>query len=253
MEAKPAMQQREWLMLISLSILWGGSFFFMKWATLEVPTYSIVFSRVALAALTLLLVLRLIGIELPRGLALWRAFFVMGVINNVVPFSLLVWGMTEIASGLAAILNATTPMFTILVAHFSTRDERISKLKMSGVLLGFGGVVTMIGFDALGGIGDSIIAMLACLGAALSYAFAAVYGRRFAAQGVRPETSAFGQVTASALVLLPLVLFVDEPWRLAMPGLSTWAALLALGVLSTALAYLLYFRILAAAGATNIA
>ena len=177
----------------------------------------------------------------------------MGVINNVLPFSLLVWGMAEIASGLAAILNATTPMFTILVAHFFTADERISKSKMFGILLGFLGVVLMMGFDALSGIDDSILPMLACLGAAISYALAAVYGRRFSRLKIRTETTAFGQVTASSLVLLPLVLVIDAPWQLAMPGLSTWSALLALGILSTALAYLLYFRILAAAGATNIA
>ena len=247
------MRKQEWGMLLALSILWGGSFFFMKWATTEVPTYSIVLVRVALAALTLRLVIGVSGIAIPRDIGLWRSFFTMGLINNVIPFSLLVWGMTEIASGLAAILNATTPMFTILVAHLLTHDERISPSKLVGIFLGFFGVVVLIGFDALSGLDSAVLAMLACLGAAVSYALAAVYGRRFSQQGISPEISAYGQVTGSTIILLPLVLAIDSPWQLPLPGLSTWLSLLALGVLSTGLAYMLYFRILAAAGATNIA
>lgn len=250
---KSSMDLREWIMLILLSILWGGSFLFMKVALAELPIFVIVFARVGFAAITLLVYLKIGGEVVPSGKQVWLAFFVMGFINNLVPFSLLVWGMTEIASGLAAILNAMTPVFTVLVAHFMTSDERISINKISGVVLGLAGVVVLIGFEALDGFSASLLAMLACLGAALSYAFAAAYGRRFKKLGIRPAQVAFGQVSASSLLLFPLAMYADSPWNLPMPTLTTWMALLALGVFSTALAYVLYFQILAVAGATNIA
>lgn len=240
-------------MLILLSILWGGSFFFMKLSLAELPPLLIVFCRVGIAAITLLAYLKISGKTLPSGAKIWLAFFTMGFINNLVPFSLLLWGMTEIASGLAAILNAVTPVFTILVAHFTTSDERISVNKIAGVVLGLAGVVVLIGFDALDGFNTSTLAMLACLGAALSYAIAATYGRRFRNLDVQPTQVAFGQVTASSLLLFPVAIYLDSPWNLSMPGLNTWLALLALGIFSTALAYVLYFRILQVAGATNIA
>lgn len=240
-------------MLILLSLLWGGSFFFMKLSLAELPTFTIVFSRVGLAAITLLIYLKFSGKALPSGMNVWLAFFIMGFLNNLVPFCLLVWGMTEIASGLAAILNATTPVFTILVAHFATSDERLSRNKVIGVLLGLAGVAVLIGFEALDGFSASILAMLACIGAALSYGLAAAYGRKFREMGVRPVRVAFGQVTASSLLLFPVAILVDSPRTLSMPGVNTWLALLALGIFSTAFAYVLYFRILEAAGATNIA
>jgi len=253
MKQQLSMGAREWGMLILLSLLWGGSFFFMKLSLVELPTFTIVFSRVGFAAITLLIYLKFSAKALPRGLNVWLAFFIMGFLNNLVPFCLLVWGMTEIASGLAAILNATTPVFTILVAHFATSDERLSRNKIIGVLLGLAGVAVLIGFEALDGFSASILAMLACIGAALSYALAAAYGRKFREMGVRPVRVAFGQVTASSLLLFPVAMLVDSPWTLSIPGLNTWLALLALGIFSTAFAYVLYFRILEAAGATNIA
>ena len=253
MTQKSSMGTREWAMLVLLSILWGGSFFFMKLSLAELPTLLIVFCRVGIAATTLLVYLKITGKELPGGKQVWLAFFTMGFLNNLLPFSLLIWGMTEIASGLAAILNATTPVFTILVAHFMTSDERISINKVAGVVLGLVGVVVLIGVEALDGFNASTLAMLACLGAALSYAIAAAYGRRFRRLDVRPTQVAFGQVTASSLLLFPVAIYVDSPWNLPMPGLNTWMALLALGIFSTAFAYVLYFRILQTAGATNIA
>jgi drug/metabolite transporter (DMT)-like permease len=253
MTQQKSMGMSEWLMLIILSVLWGGSFFFMKLSLDELPIFSTVFSRVALASIALLLFLKFSGDVLPTGKSVWLTFFVMGFINNIVPFSLLIWGMTEIASGLAAILNATTPIFAILVAHFATSDERISVNKLFGVMLGLSGVVALIGLDALDGFSGSLLAMLACLGASFSYGLAATYGRKFKEMKLKPVSVAFGQVTASSMMLLPIALLIDNPWTLPLPGIQTWSALLALGVFSTALAYVLYFRILANAGATNIA
>ena len=247
-----SMSMIEWSMLLSLSVLWGGSFFFVGVMVEDLPPFTIVASRVALAALALHLFLLVQGQRIPRSLNLWGAFFMMGLLNNVVPFSLIVWGQTHIASGLASILNATTPIFTVLVAHVLTQDERLSMGRLAGVTAGFAGVAVMMGAEVFDGLGTSFFAQGAVLTAALSYAFAGVFGRRFKKMGVKPLHTATGQVTASAVMLLPLSMWVDEPWTLAMPGEWTWAAMVGLGLLSTALAYTLYFRILATAGATNV-
>jgi drug/metabolite transporter (DMT)-like permease len=247
-----AMTAREWAMLIALSVLWGGSFFFNGVAVRELPPLTIVLARVGIAALALWLVLAALRIQVPRVPGLAAAFLGMGLLNNAVPFTLFVWGQGHIASGLAAILNATTPLFTVLVAHVLTRDERLTAGKAAGVIVGFAGVVVMLGPDLLAGLGTGLWAQLACLAAALSYAFAGVYGRRFRRMGVPPLATAAGQVTASTLVMIPLVLVVEQPWTLPSPGAGTWGALLGIGLLSTALAYVLYFRLLAAAGATNL-
>ncbi len=242
----------DWALLIALSLLWGGSFFFVEVALAGLPPFTLVWLRVALAALALQLFLSLAGRGPAAGWRVWLAFFGMGLLNNAIPFSLIVWGQTQIASGLAAILNATTPMFTVLVAHAATRDERMTGGRLAGVAIGFAGVAVMLGPDALAGLGDDLLAQLACLGAALSYAVAGVFGRRFKRLGVKPAQTAAGQVTASSLLLLPLVLIVDRPWALALPGADVWAAVIALALASTALAYILYFRILATSGATNL-
>jgi drug/metabolite transporter (DMT)-like permease len=243
---------REWAMLLGLAALWGGSFFFNGVAVRELPSLTLVWLRVAVAALALLLTLRMLGQSLPRDRCIWAAFLGMGLLNNALPFVLIVWGQHRIASGLAAILNATTPLFGVLVAHALTRDERLTALKAGGVALGFAGAAVMIGLGALGGFSDDIPAQLACLAAALSYAFAGIYGRRFRRLGVAPLAAAAGQVCASTLLLLPVMLLIDQPWTLAPPNAATWGAVLGVGLLSTALAYWLYFRILAASGATNL-
>jgi drug/metabolite transporter (DMT)-like permease len=243
------MRAREWSLLILLSILWGGSFFFAKVALAELGPFTVVFFRVGLAALALNVVASVVGQSLWRASTPWRELVVMGALNNALPFSLIFWGQTTITSGLASILNATTPLFTVLVAHALTPDERMTVRKLFGVLAGLAGVAILIGPDLGGGIWGQI----ACLAAALSYAFAGVYGRRFQAMGVAPMQAAAGQVTASTTLILPIMLIVDRPWELAAPpSVVVWAALAGLALLSTALAYVLYFRILAAAGATNL-
>ncbi|KXF78679.1 ABC transporter permease [Paramesorhizobium deserti] len=243
----------EWALLLVLSVLWGGSFFFVGVAVKELPPLTIVVSRVALAALALHLVIRVMGMRLPRTREVWAAFLGMGLLNNVVPFCLIVWGQTHIASGVASILNATTPLFTVVVAHCLTADEKMTGGRLFGVLAGFTGVAIMIGGAALNASGLGVLAQLGILAAALSYAFAGVFGRRFRAMGIAPLVTATGQVTASSLMLLPLMLIVDRPWALSWPSANAAAAVIGLALLSTALAYILYFRILATAGATNIA
>ena len=239
-------------MLVALSILWGGSFFFVGVAVAELPTLTIVVLRVGLAAIALWAIVLVLGLPLPRGRLIWGSFLVMGLLNNVAPFALIVWGQQTIGSGLASILNATTPLFTIVVAGFLLADEKFSSAKLTGVVAGFLGVVTMIGPDAVLTLSADVTAQLAVLGAALSYAFAGVYGRRFKRMGVDPIVAAAGQVTTSAILLAPVALFVDRPWLLSPPSASVWGAIIAVAILSTALAYILYFKLLARAGATNL-
>ncbi|CAM5775203.1 ABC transporter permease [Labrys miyagiensis] len=243
----------EWSLLIALSMLWGGSFFFVHVVVGVLPPFSIVTLRVGLAALILMAALPFIGQRLPADSRIWAAFLGMGLLNNVVPFCLIVWGQAHIASGLAAILNATTPLWTVVVAHMTTAEERMTGNRLAGVLIGLLGVAVLIWPAGLRGIGTDIMAQFAVLGAALSYAFAAIFGRRFKRMGVAPMVTATGQVSASTLLLLPVCLVVDQPWTLAMPGPGAWLAILGLAALSTALAYILYFRILTTAGATNLA
>jgi len=242
----------EWLLLVVLSVLWGGSFFFVGVAVKALPPLTIVALRVGLAAIALNLIVRVTGLRMPREWRYWKAFFGMGLLNNMIPFCLIVWGQMHIASGLASIFNATTPLFTAIVAHVFTKDEKISGGRMGGILVGFTGVAVIIGLDSLDGLGTSTLAQFAVLGAALSYAFAGVYGRRFKSMGAAPLVTATGQVTASTLLLTPLALVVDQPWTLAMPGLGVWTAVTGLALISTALAYIIYFRILATAGAINL-
>jgi drug/metabolite transporter (DMT)-like permease len=242
------MTARVWLLLIALSILWGGSFFFIGVAVQALPPFTIVAARVGLAMLVLLVVLRAMKIELPRGGGLWLAFVGLGLLNNVIPFTLFVWAQAQLPSGLASILNATTPISTVLVAHVFTTDEKLTPHRMLGVLLGFAGVAVMLGPDLLAGLGDNLLAQGACLLATVSYACAGVYGRRFRQFGIAPMVTAAGQFIISSALMLPLALLVEQPWRLPFPGWPALAAVMALAVVSTALAYVIYFRIMSAAG-----
>lgn len=249
--AGQAMGREDWAILIVLSVIWGGSFFFIEIAIRTVQPLTLVLIRVAVAAAFLwaFLLLKRQRLPMPPGAAL--AFLVLALLNNVIPFVLFAWAQEAIDGGLASILNATTPIWGVLVAHLFTADEKANPAKVLGVLLGFAGVAVMLGADLLGEIGLGIWAQLACLVATLSYALAGVYARRFRRMGVRPVAVSTGQLSASALVMLPLVLVFEPPWIVAAPAPEAWAALIALAFLCTSLAYILYFRLLASAGATN--
>ena len=244
------MNLRDWLLLIALSLLWGGSFFFAEVALLDLPPFTVVLGRVGIAALALNILVVAAGHRMPGDLGIWSAFLVMGTINNVIPFSLIVWGQTEITGGLASILNGTTPFFAVIVAHFLTSDEKLTGNRLGGVVVGFVGVVFMIGPAALADLAAEVLAQLAILMAALIYGFASIFGKRF--KGLPPIVTASGQVTCSTVLMIPLVLMIDRPWTLPVPGMASILAVLGIALLSTALAYILYFRILASAGATNL-
>ena len=239
----------EWGLLITLSLLWGGSFFFAEVALNDLPPFTVVAGRVALGAAVLLAVVTATGHRMPASAGIWLSFFIMGALNNTIPFTLIVWGQQYIESGLASILNATTPIFTVLVAHLLTADEKLTGPRLAGVGLGLCGVVLLIGPEALSGLSAAGLGQLAVLAAALSYAFAGVFGRRL--RSLPTTVAAAGMVTASAVTMIPLALWLEQPWSLR-PGPGAIAAVLGIAVLSTACAYLIYFRILAVAGATNL-
>ncbi len=239
----------EWGLLFLLSMLWGGSFFFVEVAVRELPPFSIVFCRVTLGALILHGVMRLRGKPLPRSIRIWSALFVMGALNNVIPFSLIVWGQTHIDSSVASILNASTPIFSVVLTHFLTREERLTPLRITGVLLGWFGVTVLIGLDSLVRMDSQVLGKLAVIGASVSYAFAAIFARRYL-KGQDSITIATGMLTGSGVIMAFLALPMDKPWTLT-PGFIVLGALLGLAALSTALAYLIYFRLLITAGATN--
>ena len=247
------MTLQDWALLFLLSILWGGSFFFVAVAVGELPPLTVVVLRTGIAALTLIMILRLQREAFPFAKGAIGAFFIMGFLNNLAPFSLLFWAQTMIPSGLASILNATTPIFSIIVAHFLLADERMAANKAIGILFGFLGVVVLLGGDLLNGASIASLGMLACLGAALAYGFAGVYGRRFKAMDLTATQVAFGQLVATTLMMVPIISIIDRPWTLPMPGFAVIASVLALAIVSTALAYVIFFYILASAGAVNVA
>jgi len=245
------MNRRDWGILLILAMIWGGAFFFIGVAVKHVPPLTYVWLRLTIAAGAMWAYLRFKGFKLGLPRQVWGSILLLALLNNALPFTLFGWGQTHIASGLASILNATTPIWGVLVAHFLTHDERMTPRKVAGVLLGFGGVATMIGPTLLRNIGSDALAQLACVTASLSYALAAVWARRFRRMGLSPMSVTTGQLTAGAVMMLPLALFVDQPWQHALPPLSAWGAITALALLCTAFGYVLYFRLIDSSGATN--
>ena len=247
-----SMNAREWAMLLMLAVLWGGSFFFTAVALRELPTMTIVLLRVLLAALMLYAVIAMMGIKLPRERTAWFAFAQMALLNNVIPFTLLVWGQTRVASSAASILLATTPIFTSIMAHYFTADEKMTSTRAAGVAFGVFGVFVMLGSASLSSLGGSFVGELSILASAFSYAASSVYARRFNKLGIAPLATSTGLLTCSTFMLFPIALIADRPWHLPWPSLEVVLAVVGFALLSTALAYILYFRIVATAGATNL-
>lgn len=240
---------RDWSLLAVLSVLWGGSFFFNGAALQELPPLTLVFLRVALGAVVLLPLLRVQGISFPKGMSGWRAFVVIGLLNNVIPFSLIVIGQTFIPSGLASILNATTPLFTVMVMA-AAGEEALQARRVASVALGLAGVIILRGWDIETRTGEGL-GILLCLGGALSYGFAALAARRLLKDSPPLGTATF-QLMASTAMMAIVAGAVEQPWRLPMPGVMTWLAVLGLAALSTALAYIVFFQIIQRSGATNV-
>lgn len=249
MKPRPlTMSPMDWLMLVALSILWGGSFLFNKIAVAALPPLTVALARVGIAA-SILLTIAALRRELRALLAAWPIFLTLGLVNSAVPFALIAWSQTHIGAGLASILNATTPFFAVVIAHAATRDDKLTPGRLVGLVIGLTGVIVMIGAGALTGLGGHVAGEVACLVAAVLYAGGTVFARRF--RSFAPNMLGAGQTVAATLLLLPPVVIIDRPWTRAAPPVGAVAALIALGALSTALAYLLYFRVLERAGATN--
>jgi drug/metabolite transporter (DMT)-like permease len=238
------MKAKSWGLLLLLALLWGSSFFFYKILVAVLPPVTVVLGRVGIAAIAMNLWLLATGQSVPLSHGRWRRFLLLGFLNNVLPFILIAWGETRIESGLASILNATTPIFMVAVAHWGTEDEKLSWAKSAGIALGVLGVAVLVGPDAFGG-GSSIWGELAVVAASCAYGFGGVYSRRF--KDLPPLVAATGQVSGGAVILLPLSLLVDHPWNLPVPDEGVWASLV-----NTALAYFVYYRMLASAGVTYI-
>jgi drug/metabolite transporter (DMT)-like permease len=243
------MDGQDWGMLVLLSVLWGGSYFFAGVAVRELPPLTVVFARVSLAAVALLPVFWYLGHSLPKTLSGWLPFFGMGLLNNAIPFGLIFAAQTQITVGLSSIINAITPLFAVVVMA-SFREERLSAFRFVGLLLGLVGVTVLHGLEGSAS-GSQTVGIALCLGAALSYGFATLWGRRFLAD-VPPMKSATLQLMCSTLIIGVMVYFVDKPWTLTIPSQKTILSLVALAVFGTAMAYIVFFKILVRAGAGNV-
>jgi len=240
-------------LLVVLSIIWGGSFFFVEVLLNHLQPLTIVTCRVGFAALTLWGIILALKLPVPKTRQHWAALFIVGLLNNALPFTLIAWGQTQISSGLASIFNATTPFFTVIIAGAILADERLTKPKLIGVLIGLFGTIILIGPEALQGLTGSTLGQIAVMGAAVSYALAGVYARRFKSWRISPLMIATGQVTMAAVMLLPLMLIIDKPWMNDALPMDAILAIIGLVILSTVVAYILYFRLIESAGATNAA
>ncbi|MDQ8729995.1 DMT family transporter [Bradyrhizobium sp. LHD-71] len=249
MSRSVSIDSSSWWRLVALAVLWSGVFFFVEVALRELPPFTIVCARIVLGALVLVPVLNWFGMRLPRTIGDWIPLAGMGLLNNVVPMSLIVIGQTTVSSGLASVLNATTPFFTTLVLA-AAGDEQLTARRLLGVLCGIAGVAVLQVPDMIGGAASST-GVLLCLGAAFSYGLSGLWARR-RLSGVPPLMAATGQLVASAVVTALIASVIERPWTLPMPGPTTWLALLGLGILSTAVAYILFFQIIARSGPSNV-
>lgn len=242
MQQSSAMGAREWAILLFLSAIWGSSFVFLKVLVETTPPLTVVFGRLAIAAAALNLVTRG-GALRPEILARWPEFGFYALVSTALPFCLITFGETEISSGLASILNATTPIFAVLIAHLAFADERLTWNKGLGAVAGFLGVVVLVGPTALAVGRGALVGQAACLVAALSYGCASVFARRF--RGLAPLNIVAAQMTAATLLVAPASLIVDRPFALPAPPPAAWASLLTLALICTAFAFWLYFRLVA--------
>ncbi|MDH6269218.1 drug/metabolite transporter (DMT)-like permease [Rhizobium sp. SG_E_25_P2] len=248
-QPKSAISPLAWALLILLGLLWGGSFFFARVAVQHVPPLTLALSRFVIAAIALHIYLRGRNGFYQTLRSRAGSFLLLGLLNNAIPHSFIFIGQTHIGAGLASILNATTPVWTVLIAHALTRDEKLTGAKLVGVALGLSGAVLLFSPHLGAGADAPLWAIALPLLAAVSYGFAAIFSKRF--RGVEPTAIAAGQLTASTLIMTPVALIVDQPWSLPLPPPGALAAMLALALVSTAFAYILFFRIIALAGATN--
>ena len=238
----------ELALLALLATLWGASYTFIKLGVATIPPVTLIAARTVIAGGVLLVILQMRGIRLPRDAATWRHLALQACINSVLPFTLIAWAETRIDAGLAAILNSTTPIFAFLITWAITRHEAVTARKLFGTISGLGGICLIIGFGALSQLGQDVWGQLAMVAASVSYGAAAIYGHHF--KHLDPMLPATGSLLCGAALLAPLSLVIDRPWTLT-PSTDSLLALLGLAVFSTALAFVIYFRLLHTLGSVG--
>jgi drug/metabolite transporter (DMT)-like permease len=251
MTQSPKLEGTGWLLIGILSILWGGAFFLIEVGLRSYPPITLVFMRLALAVPPMWIAMRLMGERLPTEPRIWGLLAIVGALNCALPFILFFWGQQYLDSGYASILNATTPLWGVITAHFLTSDEKATPARIVGVLIGMAGIVVMVGPEAMKGLSNNLLAQLACIVSTIFYSFAAIYGRRLSQTELTPMAVATGQTMAAALMMVPIVAVMDQPWAMAAPRLDSTLAGITLAIFSTALAYTLYFRLIDRSGASN--
>lgn len=238
-------------LLFLLAAMWGPSFVFIKVAVETIPPITMVFGRVALAAILLYLFLRLKNGRMPTSRTTWKHLTVVALTHNTIPFVLFAWGEQYVDSAMASILNGTIPFFTIILAHFFTQDDRLTPAKIAGVLVGFAGLVVLVLPSFQGGHRATAWGIMALVLAAFLYGVAIVYTRNHL-RGLPPLVAPTGQLILASLFLMPVMLLVDQPWTMALPSLASIMSMVALGVVGTALAFILYYRMMERVGASYI-
>ena len=238
----------ELALLLVLATLWGASYTFIKLGVESIPPVTLIAARTAIAAVVLLVVLHWRRIAMPTDLAVWRRFLFQACLNSVIPYTLIAWAEQSVDAGLATILNSSAPIFTFLLAWCVARQQSATGRQLFGVVCGMIGICLIVGVQALYGIGLQLTAELAIVAATVCYAGAAIFGRNF--QGLDPMLPAAGSLLCGAVVLIPISLMVDRPWTLA-PSSRSIVALICLAVLSTALAFTIYFRLIRTLGSVG--
>jgi drug/metabolite transporter (DMT)-like permease len=238
----------EFALLVLLATLWGASYTFIKLGVATIPPITLIAARTLIAGLLLFIIMRWRGLSLPRDAASWRRFLFQACLNSMIPFTLIAWAERSLDAGLATILNSTAPVFTFLLTFAITRHEPVTTRKLFGVLAGLAGICLIVGVQALSGLGEQLVAQIAIVVATMCYAGAAIFGRGF--KNLDPMAPAAGSLLCGAAILVPLSLVVDRPWTLA-PSASSTLALLGLAVFSTALAFVIYFRLIQTLGSVG--
>lgn len=236
------------LLLLTLSTLWGASYTFIRVGVETIPPLTLIAARTLIAGSVLLSWMRLRRIPMPRDLAVWRRFFVQALLNSVVPFTLIAWAERSVEAGLATILNSASPVLAFAGTWLITRHEQVTPCKLFGVVAGLAGISLVVGVGAFEGLGRQLVPQLAIVAATVCYAGAAIYGRAF--KGLSPEAPAAGSLIVGAIVLVPASVVVDRPWTLH-PSPHSLMALAALAVFSTALAFVIYFRLVQTLGSVG--
>ncbi|WP_062482059.1 DMT family transporter [Variovorax boronicumulans] len=243
--SRPHAPAFEWALLAVLATCWGASYTFIKIGVATIPPVTLIAARTLIAGLLLLAVLRLRGVRLPKDGATWRRFVLQAGLNSVLPFTLIAWAERSVDAGLATILNSTSPIFIFLLGWGLGGAGKPTLQRLFGVGAGLAGICLIVGFEALQGLGHSLLAQLALVVAAVCYGCAAMFGRVF--KGLDPMVPAAGSLVSGAALLVPASLAIDRPWTLA-PSTASMLAVLALAVLSTALAFTIYFRLIKTLG-----